>query len=112
MIQMSICTKHDNNTHMILFPDFSATGIWCAKCGIGFSNPQAVWPLLPDDLMDLVQVWVWTWEFANVDEHVNHEAIAKVFENSGKHLVHLLNAYTKCELGNIRLKYIRDDYVD
>lgn len=49
------------NKKILLFPDFSSTGIWC-ECGCSIGNPVEFYMHVPEGLFELVQLWNNYWD--------------------------------------------------
>lgn len=57
----SILTCDHKNKKILLFPDFSSTGVWC-ECGCGFGNPLINFFHIPEGVMELIQLWNDYWQ--------------------------------------------------
>jgi len=56
------CVKHDKNSPVILYPDYSSCGMWCGNCGIEYGNPSSYFTQLPSELIQRVNDWVLFWD--------------------------------------------------
>ena len=103
---MNICKEHKSNCPVMIFPDYSSSAIWCAKCGISFCNPKYSHPAIPDDIISLLEGWNMLWDLASHHKGLNHDRMAERIKENGKTLAKLVNEYVPCILSEERLFYL------
>lgn len=88
---------------IIIFPDYSSSGMWCNNCGCGIANPKEFYPEIPSQLIDLIELWNEFWDFASCYD-VNKEHYQQLINRTGKTLAEKISKYHKCILGIERCK--------
>ncbi len=89
-----LCDSHDG---FLLMADYSASGLWCKKCGVSFGNPKKEFPKLPSGLVDLIDIWTGWWdEFASEDTKWNYGFNYNEYLSAGEYLSRLVNEFYPC----------------
>ena len=82
-----------------LNPDFTSSGMECNDCGIVFGQPKLGFPLLPDGVISLVQIWNDYWEYASDNTDLlddGKEYVEKDLLQAGEALVTIVSEYYPC----------------
>lgn len=59
------------NKKILLFPDFSSTGVWC-ECGCSIGNPKEFYPNISEGLFDMIQLWNDYWDDVCFVDHPSY----------------------------------------
>lgn len=99
-------TINSNTEHfkeLILFPDYTASGIWCS-CGLGCSDPEDTLNL-PHWLIEIIDMWSFHWDLCSTN-HVglNVENVEKQILDVGKHLAEKVSEFIPCQIDEDRCK--------
>ena len=81
---------------LVLFPDYSSSGLWCAVCGVGFGDPSKDFPSLPRGLIDAVEVWNDCWDHWSSYGVGDKAYVQSLINSSGQYLADLVNAHYPC----------------
>lgn len=68
---MNIQNCNHKNKKIILYPDFSSSGVWC-ECGIGFGDPIKVFTHVPEGVFELVRLWNNYWDDVSFSDHPSY----------------------------------------
>ncbi len=105
---------HKNKT-ILLFPDFSSTGMWC-ECGIAFGDPEEEFPHIPAGLISLIGIWNYYWD-ATCSSKWKHEDeklinyIQEDINEAGKELEKILMTYHPCKFIEENAKIIKPSFL-
>lgn len=68
---------------LVIFPDYSSTGVWCDQCGIGFVRPGETFPSVPSGLFDIADVWNAYWDRVSSSGVGDTDFIQELINSSG-----------------------------
>ncbi len=90
------CSVCDECAPLKLSPDYTASGFWCGNCGVAYGNPKVTFPLIPEEIVNLIEGWVWLWEFAADELETEREHFETIFRSMGKELAKQVSRYYDC----------------
>lgn len=92
-----ICPMCNSHAGFLLMADYTASGLWCRKCGISFEDIEEEFPNIPSGLVNLIDVWVGYWDaFASEKTKWQYEFHHKLYCDTGKYLEQLVNEFYPC----------------
>lgn len=101
---MNMWSCDHKNKKIILYPDFSSSGVWC-ECGAGFGDPIKKFTHVPEGVFELVQLWNNYWDDVSFKDHpsylngVNPDAIdyhQYRINKMGRELSKIISRYHPC----------------
>jgi hypothetical protein len=97
-VKLHKCNVCGASTSLILFPDYTASGLWCFNCGVCYSNPQESLPDLPQNLIIIIEGWVELWDFSSCafPDEINKDAFQRLIFDMGMELNKLINQHYFC----------------
>jgi hypothetical protein len=96
-MELMKCKLCKENLVLELYPDYGSSGIWCKNCGLNFANPKNNFPMIQNEIIDLVEGWNLLWDLAQDDPALNRDEFSILFVNMGKCLSNFVNMYYPCE---------------